>query len=503
MNTNTFKTLPIAQVHPSANNYRKTMDKKALKELAESIKTKGILQPILVRPLADGGYEIVAGHRRHQAALTAKLEEIPVMVRDLTDQEALEVQVIENCQREDPNPMEEAWGFKALLELGSHTTETLAAKLDRSPGYVLSRLKLLDIPEAAQKKIASGDIPLGHALLLTRLKHPSEQKEFLKDMTSGDGLTLSAAQSKLKQYYSLRLEDAVFGLDDCAKCSYRSSNQAALFPDLKKTDECTDRGCFFAKTRDHYIAILKEREEQGFKVITEPEAINRLRSWENHKVQRITPGRNTGDRGTEVPKRYKSECMKCADSHVFYMAIEEHYGGRKQVVFGEACLNIKCFNKMQKGDNTPATEQDSTTPTSSLENARIKARECRDRFLRSAIPAKVEASVALQKRFILYRLLEDNGFRRGKGKELSEIFGLRVDPSLNNYPSKEKVYNLITKVSEAILDEVLARAVKTLIRDAETEVMLNMTPEAGIDMAVDFVIDEDFVKTKTKADLVE
>ena len=139
-----YKELSLNKIKASKENYRSAISEGPLEDLTASVKAKGILQPILVRPM-NGKYEIVAGHRRYLAAQAAGLETIPATVREFDDQEALEIQVIENSQREDPNPMDEARGFQRLVEMGNHTPDTLAEKLGRNVAYVYSRVKLLDI----------------------------------------------------------------------------------------------------------------------------------------------------------------------------------------------------------------------------------------------------------------------------------------------------------------------------------------------------------------------
>ena len=182
--------LAVSVVKPSPHNYRKTMDKGELEQLAASIAEKGILQPILVRPV-NGHYEIVAGHRRFAAARQSGLKEVPVVIRELTDQEALEIQIIENSQREDPNPVDEAQGFKFLLK-AKYDIETIAFKIGRKPGYVHGRLRLLDLPKEAQQRLVKGEISFDQAKLLLRL-NGKEQKGFLREMLERSE---SLAQSK-------------------------------------------------------------------------------------------------------------------------------------------------------------------------------------------------------------------------------------------------------------------------------------------------------------------
>ena len=247
-----FQDIALKNLIPSKNNYRKAMDEAAIEDLTASVKAKGVLQPILVRPLngkQKGKYEIVAGHRRHRAAQAAGLKEMPAMVKDLSDEEALEVQVVENTQREDPNPMDEARGFKTLLDMGRHTPATLAARLDRSEAFVLGRVKLADLIEPVQDKIASGELPMGVARLFTRLRNEGDQKNLLKDVlnTNGDGCVGISRARRMMNDYFFNLNDAPFDTAGCAECPCNSGNQELLFPEVGKKSECSDRSCFYLK----------------------------------------------------------------------------------------------------------------------------------------------------------------------------------------------------------------------------------------------------------------
>ena len=140
MNTNTateYRNLPLAVLTESATNPRHIFEDSALKELAESIRSQGVLSPLLVRPLTDQSFEIVAGARRYRAAQMAEASTVPVRIVNLTDAEALEAQLIENLQRRDVHPLEEAQGFKALLNLEDpkYSIEQIAAKVGKSPAY--------------------------------------------------------------------------------------------------------------------------------------------------------------------------------------------------------------------------------------------------------------------------------------------------------------------------------------------------------------------------------
>lgn len=155
-------TLPIAKIKPNPNQPRKNFDGEALSELADSIEKNGVLQPILVRKKGST-YEIVAGERRYQASKKAKLKEIPVIIRDISDDEVFKLALIENLQRSDLNPIEEAQGYRQLIDRDNLTQEALAQILSKSRSAVANTLRLLDLPEDVQNLMADGSITAGHA----------------------------------------------------------------------------------------------------------------------------------------------------------------------------------------------------------------------------------------------------------------------------------------------------------------------------------------------------
>src|SRR5665213_3916698 len=153
MNPNTateYRNLPLNVLTESTTNPRRIFENAALKELAESIRVQGVLSPLLVRPLTERGFEIVAGARRYRAAQMAESETVPVRIVNLTDAEALEAQLIENLQRRDVHPLEEAQGFRALLNLEEpkYSVEQIAVKTGKSPAYCAQRLKLTELVPA-------------------------------------------------------------------------------------------------------------------------------------------------------------------------------------------------------------------------------------------------------------------------------------------------------------------------------------------------------------------
>ena len=159
-------TLSINEIIPNKDQPRKTFDEGALQELADSIIQHGALQPLLVRPLPTGGYQLVAGERRWRASRIAGLKEVPVVIKELSDVETMEIAIIENLQREDLNPIEEAEGLQALIDRCGFTQEDVAVSVGKSRPAIANALRLLKLPPEVRDMTRNGDISAGHARAL-------------------------------------------------------------------------------------------------------------------------------------------------------------------------------------------------------------------------------------------------------------------------------------------------------------------------------------------------
>ena len=169
-----LRHMPIEHLKPSPNNPRKHFAEADLEDLATSIREKGLLQPIVVRPLASGDYEIVAGERRWRAAQRAGIHDVPVLIRELSDGEALEIALIENIQRSDLNPLEEARAYGLLLERFTYTQQQLADSVGKSRSHIANTLRLLNLPDAVRAHIEDGMLTAGHARALVATNSPAE-----------------------------------------------------------------------------------------------------------------------------------------------------------------------------------------------------------------------------------------------------------------------------------------------------------------------------------------
>ena len=189
--------IAISKLRPSSIQPRRLFDKNSINELAESIKSKGLVQPILVRPSKSevGEYEIIAGERRWRAAQIAQLHELPAVVKNLDDAEALEMAIIENVQRADLSPIEEAAGYKKLMEQYNHTQEALAPIVGKSRSHIANIIRLLNLPASIQDMISQGIITSGHARAIMNSAFP---EELAKKIVS-ENLSVRQAESLVKE----------------------------------------------------------------------------------------------------------------------------------------------------------------------------------------------------------------------------------------------------------------------------------------------------------------
>ena len=214
------KLVNINDIEPKRDQPRKFFDDEALKELADSIAMHGVIQPLLVRPLSDGGYQLIAGERRWRASRMAGLTQVPVVVREMTDMEAMELALIENLQREDLNPIEEAEGYKLLMDTYSLTQEQAAEKVGKSRPAVANAMRLLVLPQAVLDMVKQGIISSGHARtliplsdenLIVKLAEEISQKELSVRETERIVKTLLKPKSEIVKKKSKR--DPYF--DEC------------------------------------------------------------------------------------------------------------------------------------------------------------------------------------------------------------------------------------------------------------------------------------------------
>ena len=187
--------LPMAMIAPNPKQPRRRFDESAQADLIASVKRQGLLQPILVRPMDGGRFEIVAGERRWRAAQAAQLHDVPVLVRQLTDEEAFEIALVENVQRQDLNAIEEAEGYKRLIDDFGHTQEDIARVVGKSRSHVANMVRLLDLPNDVRELLIEGRLTMGHARALLTAPDPSALARDVVQM----GLSVREVEARAKK----------------------------------------------------------------------------------------------------------------------------------------------------------------------------------------------------------------------------------------------------------------------------------------------------------------
>ena len=191
--------LPVSEIEPNRSQPRHDFDEESLRELADSIAAHGVLQPLLVRPLAEGGYQLVAGERRWRASRMAGLFEVPVIVREMTDSEMMQIAMIENLQRENLNPVEEAMGYRMLIEEYHLTQEEISKSVGKSRPVIANALRILSLPKEILDMVSEGKISAGHARALLGFSDKAEQMRVARSINAKD-LTVRDVEKLVKSF---------------------------------------------------------------------------------------------------------------------------------------------------------------------------------------------------------------------------------------------------------------------------------------------------------------
>lgn len=284
MSKQELKVVQLKEIIASTTNPRKTFDEQSLKELSNSVKEKGVLQPILIRPIENGEngpkqakYELVCGERRYRASLMAGIKDIPANIRDLSDDEAFEMQIIENLERKDVHPLEEADAFKRMLDSGKYQIADIAAKFAKPETFIAQRLKFVDLIDEIKKDFYEGKLGIGHAIHIARLGQKDQKDIYesslngwnpgygtvneLRDQIENDTYDLDEAPFDTKDENLLKCATA------CEVCPKRAGANPTLFADIEETNRCFDTGCYDQKMEAHITKTIARIIENGEDVL--------------------------------------------------------------------------------------------------------------------------------------------------------------------------------------------------------------------------------------------
>lgn len=278
-----LREIRVGELRPGPWQYRKVFDQKALDELTESVKKHGVHTPISARRASNGqGFEIIYGERRWRAAKAAGLEQLHVLVRDLSDDDAYDMALDENVQRKDPHPLDESDALVEMRRRHSLTIEGLAARVGKGLPYVAARLALEHLGEEGRKAMMLGVIGIEAARAIAMIRDPKIQAEAVEDITrdrdTEDPVSVREAKDTVHTRFLLRLATAPFSTSDktlpgggCETCPKRSGNQTVLF-ETASADLCLDRACWETKVDATWDRIVGEAKAKGTKIIGPEEA---------------------------------------------------------------------------------------------------------------------------------------------------------------------------------------------------------------------------------------
>ena len=230
--SSSLMTLRVSDIEPNKDQPRKAFEPNALAELADSIREHGILQPVVVRALPGGVYQIIAGERRWRASRMAGLTEVPVIVKDVTDEQAMELALVENLQREDLDPVEEAAGIRELMTRCDLTQEQAARKLGKSRSALANSLRLLSLPETVLELLKSGFITIGHAKVVLGLPTPELQEEAAQ-MIADNQLNVRQAEALCKKLAKPAKEPVAAPLPSALPVEVEESLKQALGSEVR------------------------------------------------------------------------------------------------------------------------------------------------------------------------------------------------------------------------------------------------------------------------------
>jgi ParB family transcriptional regulator, chromosome partitioning protein len=412
-----FRMVGLEFLVESKTNPRRRFE--GMEELTASVEKHGVLTPLLVRSIGQIAeeYEIVAGARRYRAAKKAGAALVPIRIKEMTDEQALEFQLIENIQRKDVHPLDEALGFRQLLDLG-RSAEEIGDRIGMSASHVYQRMKLAELVPAAQELFFKDQMTAGHAVQIARLT-AGHQKKVLDYMKRG-GVSVRELAEHISENYHLQLSRAAFPIDSadllpaagsCKECPKRSGANPLLFPDIKAKDTCSDSVCFHAKEAA-FVKLQTETNPEAIPLTIRPGYENKPK---NEPAWTRTGGKRCEDTGvgivTLITDRYTAEESKVKLGQSF-----------------EVCINPKCKVHHPKPDReaADASYQARTGRTRSAEKASKLETKRQQAILQALLYRPAHDPSAIEVRQWLGWVLED--MSADMARLLCQAMGWEVKP---------------------------------------------------------------------------
>lgn len=469
-----YKEIDLNQIKTNPNNPRTNFKGQKFDDLVKSIQEKGVLEPILVRPMGDK-FEIIAGERRFRALKKFLVNidgVIPAIVRKFTDAEALEVMIIENLQREDLTPIEEVKSFAVYIEKhGKDGVGDLAAKTGIQATYIRRRIEALSLPQKALKAWDKGDLSFGHLEELIRIKDKDFRKEIMDQLLDGWRRLSVKDLRELINNKIPRLSNAKFDLAECSICHENSDVQKKLWDiELMKKVHCLNPKCFKEKQRGYIQEnwngndFYKQFKTSGF-------VFNFEIGWADYKIIHSTPFK------------------KCLNQCEHFKTILRLTGSLDE---GKVCIkNEKCFNSLSTSQVRKSEKKDEQT------GPRVPwhGQYFREEFFKEAIPIKfmtVESDDVKMLRAILFSMIN-----------LDQI--LYKEFSGDKWLSQNVLFKRIKKMTkEALFDDIKELSLITILSGSfDAEERRLFAEHIGIKLAAEWKPTDEFFRMKTKKELIE
>lgn len=495
---------PLNDIRISKTN-RKRFDQDALAKLAENIKRVGVLQAIIIRPVAPTEaepeqYEIVAGERRYRAAIIAGLTTIPVKVRHLSDRDALEIQILENIQRENPHEMEEAEGFQNLMLNYAYTADQLAEKIGKSRSHVYSRLKLCSLATGCRDQFLERKFSASIALLISRIPVPELQvkamNEILNPSNGTEPMSYRFAHQHIQRRYMLDLGDATFPIKDakllatagsCITCPKRTGNDPIIFADVDP-DICTDPDCFAEKIAANAAKKITWANKNGVEIIEGEEAEDLVNKAEGHGWNSEFVSEETD---LALMKRVKAEfdrsepLRKHLNTKLFPKAAKMARDSEGHVT--TLYLRDQMQNCLEKA-GICYTEEEQVAK----QNASLAEQMAKQNGAKSESKKQAEAAAEAEEKELERKVKAEQQYRIGLYKKLRN----RAGQGLNLDSLRILLKHIIEQLEPEILDEHISYELFGLIieKQADMEAYIDQaTTEQAQLLLIDFLLGEALV----------
>jgi len=480
----TYREIDLAEIVSNPLNPRKNFEGPRFEELINSIIAKGVVEPILVRPLhgesGNGTYEIVAGERRHRASIAAKTKTIPCLVQEMSDDVAFEIMTIENLQRQDLTPLEQARSFKAYLERkGPEVLGELSQRTGVRSTYITRCVRVLSLPDKALKAWEAGKMSFGHLEQLIRLTDENEICTYVKEILNY-GMSVERLRSMINEK-AIELTCAKFDkkAEGCCECHQNSLLQRDLFGDesIKKKAHCLNSACFKTKQITWFLAnwptYAKQVKTKGFRFRNDM-------SWNAYE---------------SFHKGYKNPGKQCLECAHFVSLIDLR--GRFET--DQACVGDKnCFKQTTA---PPSKKKEKAKQEKAGVRVAWHGEYFREAFYKTALPAKLKAMPYdddKSRRILLFSLLDVS-------HEAREAFGKKYGLGKEYYSIADaKLWKHISGMGDASLQAALHEAAITISMTSAFGAAnrRDIADHVGIDLGKEWRITEEYLGKKTIKEMI-